>query len=70
MLSDHAPGAIVRIGALAHVVRSDEAPLPIVQVLGIGRNFAEHADEQGVERPERPLVFSNNPCSVIADGCL
>ena len=33
-----APGDIVRIGPLAHVVRTDEAPLPIVQVIGIGRN--------------------------------
>ncbi|GAB4555341.1 MAG: hypothetical protein Tsb0013_18080 [Phycisphaerales bacterium] len=62
------PGSLVRIGPLAHVVRASEPPLPIVQILGIGRNYAEHADEQGVERPDRPLVFTKNPCSVITDG--
>ncbi|MEM1424058.1 MAG: fumarylacetoacetate hydrolase family protein [Planctomycetota bacterium] len=62
------PGDLVRIGPFVHVVRADEAPLPIVQVVGIGRNYAEHADEQGVERPDRPLVFTKNPCSVVLDG--
>jgi 2-keto-4-pentenoate hydratase/2-oxohepta-3-ene-1,7-dioic acid hydratase in catechol pathway len=66
----HAPdtGAIVRAGSSVVIGRAGEEPLRVVQILGIGRNYAAHADEQGAERPVRPLVFSKNPCSVILDG--
>lgn len=43
------------------------APEPPL-ILGIGRNYAAHAEELGNARPERPLVFHKSPASVIADG--
>lgn len=59
---------IVKRGTLAAVLVDGRDPLPIVQVLGIGRNYAAHADEQGAPRPERPLVFTKNPASVVLDA--
>ena len=36
------------------------APVPRPgKVVAIGRNYREHADEEGVEPPAAPLVFSN-----------
>lgn len=59
---------IVKEGALASIVFDGRGVLPIVQIIGIGRNYAAHADEQGAPRPERPLVFTKNPSSVVLDG--
>jgi len=42
--------------------------VPIRQIFGIGRNYAAHAAEQGIEAPERPMVFTKNIASVIGDG--
>ncbi|MFG0259852.1 MAG: fumarylacetoacetate hydrolase family protein [Phycisphaerales bacterium JB041] len=46
----------------------DGSTLPIVHVMGIGRNYAEHAAEQGESVPERPMVFTKNPASCCLDG--
>ncbi len=35
------------------------------KIIGVGRNFREHAIEQGVEVPEIPLIFLKPPSSVI-----
>jgi len=40
----------------------------ITQILGIGRNYAEHAKEQGADIPTRPMVFSKNIASLCGDG--
>lgn len=37
-------------------------------ILGIGRNYAAHADELGNDRPQAPLLFHKNPASVIGNG--
>ena len=38
-------------------------------ILGIGKNYADHAAELGTaELPPHPVVFFKNPASVIADG--
>jgi len=42
--------------------------LPIVHIMGIGRNYAEHAKEQGLEAPDRPMVFTKNPASACLSG--
>ena len=45
------------------------APVPRPgKVVAIGRNYREHADEEGVEPPQAPLVFSKWPSSVIGHG--
>ncbi len=47
---------------------SDGRSVTISQIFGIGRNYAAHAHEQGLEAPEHPMVFAKNIGSVIADG--
>jgi 2-keto-4-pentenoate hydratase/2-oxohepta-3-ene-1,7-dioic acid hydratase in catechol pathway len=45
--------------------------LPPVQpgkIIGIGRNYAEHARERGVEVPTIPMFFLKAPTAVIATG--
>ncbi|MCB9846687.1 MAG: fumarylacetoacetate hydrolase family protein [Phycisphaeraceae bacterium] len=37
--------------------------LPIRHIVGIGRNYAEHAAERGAEVPDRPMVFFKSPAS-------
>ena len=55
-----------------HGLASIEMPggerLVLVSLLGIGRNYAEHAGEQGAAVPDRPMVFSKHPGSVALDG--
>jgi len=53
---------------LARVRLPDGAGLLLIQVLGIGRNYVAHAAEQGLKAPERPLVFTKSPASIIFDG--
>jgi 2-keto-4-pentenoate hydratase/2-oxohepta-3-ene-1,7-dioic acid hydratase in catechol pathway len=43
-------------------------PLPIRHIVGIGRNYSEHAKEQGAAVPERPMTFSKNPASLCLNG--
>lgn len=42
--------------------------LPIRHIIGIGRNYAEHAAEQGADVPTHPMVFTKNPASACLDG--
>jgi 2-keto-4-pentenoate hydratase/2-oxohepta-3-ene-1,7-dioic acid hydratase in catechol pathway len=44
------------------------APLQPRQLLGIGRNYREHAAELGNEMPAEPLLFLKSPYSVIGPG--
>ena len=37
-------------------------------ILGIGKNYADHAAELGADLPQHPVVFCKNPASVIATG--
>ena len=43
-------------------------PLPLRHIVGIGRNYAEHAKEQAADVPERPMVFTKNPMAACLDG--
>ena len=50
---------------------NDVKLLPPVQpgkIIGIGRNYAEHARERGVEIPAIPMFFLKAPTAVIATG--
>ena len=38
------------------------------KVVAIGRNYREHADEEGVDAPPAPLVFSKWPSSIVGPG--
>jgi 2-keto-4-pentenoate hydratase/2-oxohepta-3-ene-1,7-dioic acid hydratase in catechol pathway len=41
---------------------------PIRSIIGIGRNYAEHAKEQGAEIPTRPMLFTKNLASLCMSG--
>ncbi|MCC5823307.1 MAG: fumarylacetoacetate hydrolase family protein [Phycisphaerales bacterium] len=49
-------------------VQTPSGPLPIRTILGIGRNYAEHAREQAAAVPDRPMVFTKNPGSLCLSG--
>src|SRR5437667_5462083 len=38
------------------------------KIIGVGRNYVEHAAELGNAVPERPLLFFKPPTAVIGDG--
>jgi 2-keto-4-pentenoate hydratase/2-oxohepta-3-ene-1,7-dioic acid hydratase in catechol pathway len=38
------------------------------KIVGVGRNYREHAKELGNEVPAEPLIFLKPPSSVVADG--
>ncbi len=45
------------------------APVPLPpKIVAIGLNYRDHAREQGVPVPERPLIFAKFPTSVIGPG--
>lgn len=44
------------------------APILPSKVIGIGKNYAEHAREMGGEPPEEPVVFSKPSTTVIGPG--
>jgi len=52
----------------ASVLIEGAEPIQIRHIIGIGRNYAAHADEQGADRPERPMLFTKNPASVGLPG--
>lgn len=42
--------------------------LPIRSIIGIGRNYAEHAKEQAADIPTRPMVFTKSIASASLSG--
>ncbi|HZP87473.1 MAG TPA: fumarylacetoacetate hydrolase family protein [Burkholderiales bacterium] len=47
------------------------APLPRPgKIIGIGRNYAEHAKETGASLSERPRIFAKLPSSVVGPGAI
>lgn len=44
------------------------APVVPSKIICIGRNYADHAYEQGVDVPEIPLIFLKPPSAVIGTG--
>ncbi len=49
-------------------VNAPDGPLPIRSILAIGRNYPEHAREQGADLPDRPMLFTKSTCSLILSG--
>lgn len=50
------------------VVLDDGSTLPISHIIGIGKNYDEHAREQGETAPERPMIFTKNPAAACLDA--
>src|SRR3954469_25717103 len=38
------------------------------KIVCVGLNYRDHAEEQGVDLPERPLLFAKWPNTLIPDG--
>lgn len=55
-------------GDFGVVLQTPAGPLPIRHIIGIGRNYAEHAKEQAAAVPTRPMIFTKNPASACLDG--
>lgn len=49
-------------------VQTAACALPIRYIIGIGRNYAEHAKEQAADVPTRPMVFTKSPASASLNG--
>lgn len=49
-------------------VETPAGVVPIPYIIGIGRNYAEHAKEQAAEVPTRPMVFTKSPASACVSG--
>ena len=49
----------------------DGSALPICHIIGIGRNYAEHAGEMGATVPTRPMVFFKSPaCTTLHERAI
>ncbi|MFU8830341.1 MAG: fumarylacetoacetate hydrolase family protein, partial [Phycisphaerales bacterium] len=42
--------------------------MPIRHIIGVGRNYKAHAEEQGAAVPDRPMLFTKNPASACLSG--
>ena len=63
--------ARARIGELGQPIADADLLAPVPRpgkVVAIGRNYREHAEEEGVEPPAAPLIFSKWPSSVVGPG--
>lgn len=50
------------------VQRPGAEPLLIRHIIGIGRNYSEHAKEQGKDVPTHPMIFTKNVVAAGLDG--
>jgi 2-keto-4-pentenoate hydratase/2-oxohepta-3-ene-1,7-dioic acid hydratase in catechol pathway len=60
-----------RVGELGGPLDGIELLAPVPRpgkVVAIGRNYRAHAEEEGVEPPTAPLIFSKWPSSVVGHG--
>ena len=57
--------ATYRVSTREVAVASFLAPIEPRQIFGIGLNYAKHADETGMPRPQRPIVFFKGLGSVV-----
>ena len=60
--------AVRRADVGVEAVLPDGAALPVRYLVGIGRNYADHASETGSAVPDRPMVFVKSPASAIVSG--
>jgi 5-carboxymethyl-2-hydroxymuconate isomerase len=60
--------AAVERGGPADALPRLQAPLRPGKIVAIGLNYLDHVRETGMEAPERPLVFTKFPSSVIGTG--
>lgn len=59
---------IVRFSCGVYVDLGSGKHLFLHHLVGIGRNYADHAKEQAAAVPDRPMVFTKNPMSACLSG--
>lgn len=59
---------LVRTDSGLAIQAGSASPIPIRHIIGIGRNYAEHAKEQAADIPERPMIFTKSPMTAALDG--
>jgi 2-keto-4-pentenoate hydratase/2-oxohepta-3-ene-1,7-dioic acid hydratase in catechol pathway len=68
-LSDSIAGAAIEDHGLTLASADLLAPVPRPgKIVAIGRNYREHAAEEGVEPPAAPLIFAKWPSAVVGSG--
>ncbi len=55
-------------GASVAVMIEPGRPLALAPIIGIGRNYAEHAKEQGLAPPDSIVAFTKNPAAACLNG--
>ena len=56
------------MGATVGIALAAGDVLPVRHIIGVGRNYKAHADEQGAAVPDRPMLFTKNPASACLSG--
>lgn len=56
------------LGATVGVRLPSNDVLPVRHIIGVGRNYKAHADEQGAAVPDRPMLFTKNPAAACLIG--
>lgn len=62
------PLNLLRSATGVSVMRDFALPIPLSSILGIGRNYADHAKEQGAKIPDSPMVFTKNSAAACLSG--
>src|SRR5438067_12903925 len=66
--SGHAARSVRRDAAPARRSRVERVISTPQKIVCVGLNYRDHAEEQGVDLPERPLLFAKWPNTLIASG--
>jgi len=64
MSAEHALEQAKQMGVEAQEIARILAPIDPPAIFGIGLNYRAHATEQGLEAPERPVIFMKNISAV------
>lgn len=59
---------VVKTGVGVAVEHRSGEKLHVRHIIGIGRNYAEHAKEQAADVPKHPMIFTKNPYAACLDG--
>ena len=64
-------GSAAAPGPTRRELDGGERPAPVARpgkIIAVGRNYAEHAAEEGIAVPEAPVLFAKFPSSVVGPG--
>jgi 2-keto-4-pentenoate hydratase/2-oxohepta-3-ene-1,7-dioic acid hydratase in catechol pathway len=70
-LAGASAASLARIERTGRLLADTELLAPITRpgkIVAIGRNYREHIEEEGADRPTAPLIFAKWPSSVVGPG--